>query len=140
VDWDELKDKFCLVFFPMSRIGSLPRAILDFEQNEKESIGAAWARFSMLIHVGLDLSLPDGMILRLFCLGLDIDADLCLDVIAEGHFTHKTMMKQVEFLKKFRQTHFFRHKNQTLLGKSHVKCGGVIISRNQAHTIPRFDL
>jgi hypothetical protein len=30
-DWDELKDKFCLVFFPMSRIGSLPRAILDFE-------------------------------------------------------------------------------------------------------------
>ena len=39
-DWDELKDKFCLAFFPMSRISSLPRAILDFEQNE-ESIGAA---------------------------------------------------------------------------------------------------
>ena len=38
-DWDELKDKFCLVFFPMSRIGSLTRAILDFEQRE-ESIGA----------------------------------------------------------------------------------------------------
>jgi hypothetical protein len=42
-DWDELKDKFCLVFFPMSRNSSLPRAILDFEQNEKESIGAALA-------------------------------------------------------------------------------------------------
>jgi hypothetical protein len=42
-DWDELKDKFCLVFFPMSHIGSLPRAILDFEQDENESIGAAWA-------------------------------------------------------------------------------------------------
>jgi len=40
-DWDELKDKFCLAFFPMSRIGSLPRAILDIEQCEKESIGAA---------------------------------------------------------------------------------------------------
>ena len=40
-DWDELKDKFCLAFFPMSHIGSLPRAILDFEQCEKESIGAA---------------------------------------------------------------------------------------------------
>ena len=39
-DWDELKDKFCLAFSPMSRIGSLPRAILDFEQYEKESIGA----------------------------------------------------------------------------------------------------
>ena len=38
--WDELKDKFYLVFFPMSRIDSLARAIFDFEQYE-ESIGAA---------------------------------------------------------------------------------------------------
>jgi hypothetical protein len=29
--WDELKDKFYLAFFPMSRIVSLLRAILDFE-------------------------------------------------------------------------------------------------------------
>ena len=39
-DWDELKDKFCLAFFPMSPISSLLRAIHDFEQYE-ESIGAA---------------------------------------------------------------------------------------------------
>ena len=62
-DWDELKDKFYLAFFPMSRINSLPRAILDFEQREKESVGAAWARFSALVHVGLDLSLPDSILL-----------------------------------------------------------------------------
>jgi hypothetical protein len=89
----------------MSHIGSLRRAILDFEQNEKESISAAWARFSTLIHADPDLSLPDGMILRLFCLGLDIDADLCLDMTAGGHFTHKTMMKQVEFLENFIDRH-----------------------------------
>ena len=40
-DWDELKDKFYVTFFPMSRIDSLPRAILDFKQREKESIGTA---------------------------------------------------------------------------------------------------
>jgi hypothetical protein len=40
-DWDELKDKFYLAFFPMSHIDSLPRAILDFEQCKKESIGSA---------------------------------------------------------------------------------------------------
>ena len=62
-DWDELKDKFYLVFFPMSCIISLPMAILDFEQYEKESIGVAWARFSALIHSNLDLSLPDSMFL-----------------------------------------------------------------------------
>jgi len=81
-DWDELKDKFCLAIFPISRIVSLPKAILDFKQHEKESIGAAWARFSVLIHVGLDLSLPNNILLRLFCLGVDIHADLCMDVTA----------------------------------------------------------
>ena len=40
-DWDELKDKFYLAFFPMSCMVSLLGAILDFEQYEKESIGAA---------------------------------------------------------------------------------------------------
>ena len=61
-DWDELKDKFHLAFFPISPIDSLPRAILDLEQC-KESIGAVWARFSALIHAGLDLSLPDSVLL-----------------------------------------------------------------------------
>ena len=54
-DWDELKDKFYLAFFPMSRIDSLPRAILDFEQREKESIA--------LIHADPDLSLLDSILL-----------------------------------------------------------------------------
>jgi len=40
-DWEELKDMFFLTFFPMSHIDSLPRVILDFEQYERESIGAA---------------------------------------------------------------------------------------------------
>ena len=62
-DWDELKDKFYLAFFPMSRIDSLPRAILDFELFEKESIGVAWARFSALIHASPDLSLLDSILL-----------------------------------------------------------------------------
>jgi len=79
--------------------------ILDFEQCEKESIGVAWAWFSTLIQAGLDLCLPDGMILHLFCLGLDIGADLCLDVIAEGRFMHKPMMEQVEFLENFIDRH-----------------------------------
>jgi hypothetical protein len=68
----------------MSHISSLPRAIFDFKQCKKESIGTAWARFSMLLHTGPDLSLPDGMILCLFCLGLHI-ANLCLDMTTRGN-------------------------------------------------------
>jgi hypothetical protein len=104
-DWDELKDKFCLAFFPMSRIVSLPRAIFDIEQREKESIGAAWARFSTLIHTVLDSSLPDNILLRLFCLGIDIKADLCLDTTARDRFTHKPMTEQVKFLENFLESY-----------------------------------
>jgi len=43
---DELRDKFCLAFFPISRIASLRKEILDFRQDEKETIGAAWAHFT----------------------------------------------------------------------------------------------
>jgi hypothetical protein len=89
----------------MSHIGSLPRAILDLEQREKESIGTTWARFSTLLYANPDLSLPDGVILCLFCTSLDIDADLCLDMTADGRFTHKTMMEQVEFLERFIAKH-----------------------------------
>ena len=104
-DWEELIDKFYLAFFPMSHIVSLPRAILDFEQYKKESIGAAWARFSMLIFDNLDLSLPDGVLLHLFCLGLHIDVDLCLGMMDGGHFTHKPMTKQVKFLENFLESY-----------------------------------
>ena len=103
----------------MSHIGSLPRVILDFEQREKESIGAAWVRFSMLIHASPDLSLSDGMILCLFCSGLDIDADLCLDVTAGGWFTNKPMTEQVKFLENFLKRHAsFVMETRTLQQKS----------------------
>ena len=80
------------------------RAILDFEQFE-ESIGAAWARFSALIHAGPDLSLLDNILPQLFCLGIDMGANLCPDMIAGGCFTHKTMTEQVEFLEHFIEKH-----------------------------------
>jgi hypothetical protein len=57
------------------------------------------------MHASPDLSLPNGVILCLFCSGLDIDADLCLDVTAGGRFTHKPMIEQVEFLEHFIAKH-----------------------------------
>jgi hypothetical protein len=104
-DWEKLKDKFCLVFFPMSRINSLPMAILDFEQNEKESIGATWARFLMLIHASPDLSLPDSMLLHLFCSSLDIKATLYLDMTPRVSFIHKTTTEQKKVLDHILEKH-----------------------------------
>ena len=69
-EWEELRDMFCLAFFPISRITSLRKEILDFHQDYKESIGAAWARFSKLTHAGPNLSIPDHVLLQHFWLGL----------------------------------------------------------------------
>ena len=58
-DWEELRDDFCYSFSLTERIDSLPIDILDFEQLEKESIGAAWARFSHLLASIPNMSIPD---------------------------------------------------------------------------------
>ena len=65
-DWEELRDDFCYSFSLTGRIDSLPIDILDFEQLEKESIGAAWARFSRLLASIPDMSIPDEVSLEVF--------------------------------------------------------------------------
>ena len=45
-EWEELRHRFCLAFFPISRIASLHKEIHDFCQDEKETLGTAWARFT----------------------------------------------------------------------------------------------
>jgi len=40
-NWDELQDKFCHAFFPLSRIVALQIEILTFQQKDKDTLGAA---------------------------------------------------------------------------------------------------
>ena len=61
--WIELRDRFCSAFFALSRICALRTEILTFRQNDKESIGVAWARFTLLVKLGPDLSLPEHLLL-----------------------------------------------------------------------------
>ena len=61
--WIELRDRFCSPFFLLSRICALRTEILTFCQNDKESIGVAWARFTLLVQSGPDLSLPEHLLL-----------------------------------------------------------------------------
>jgi hypothetical protein len=97
-DWDVLQDKFCLAFFPLSRIAALRLELLSFQQSEKESLGAAWARFSLLMKSGPNLSLPEHVLLQHFCLGLTKEAALYLDITSGGSFAHKTPAEGREIL------------------------------------------
>ena len=87
---EELRNRFCVAFFSISRIASLRKEILDFRQDEKESIGAAWARFSKLTHAGPNLSIPDHVLLQHFWVGLSKESAQQLDITAGGAFMCKT--------------------------------------------------
>ena len=88
--WEELRDDFRHSFSLTKCINSLPINILDFEQLEKESIGAAWARFLRLLASSPDLSIPDDVSLNIFCSGLDMKSALNLDITAGGSFAQIT--------------------------------------------------
>ena len=65
-DWEELRDEFCLSFSSSSHEASLRSEIIAFEQLEKESLGAAWARFSSLLASIPEMSIPDEVSLEVF--------------------------------------------------------------------------
>jgi len=88
-NWDELRDNFCLTFFPLFRIADLRIEILTFKQREKENLGAAWARFTSLTNSGPNLSLPDHVLCYHFYRGLKKEATLHLDIASRGSFAHK---------------------------------------------------
>jgi hypothetical protein len=99
-NWDELRDKFCLSFFPLSRIAALRIEILTFQRKENETLGAAWARFTNLINAGLNLSLSDNILLHHFHLGLSKEVALHLDISSGGSFMHKTISEGKAILEK----------------------------------------
>ena len=106
-DWEELRDDFCYLFSLTERIDSLPTDILDFEQLEKESIGAAWARFSRLLASIPDMSIPDEVSLEVFFSGLDMETALELDDASGGWFMHTTPEEGRDILDSFLEDSFF---------------------------------
>ena len=97
-NWNELKDKFCLEFFPLSRVVSLERDIRCFQQNERESISAAWCRFLSFIESGPVLSIPESLLHCNFYEGLSKDYAYYFDVIAGGSFLHMSLAECREIL------------------------------------------
>jgi glycerophosphoryl diester phosphodiesterase len=89
-NWEEVRDNFCLAFFPTNRITALRRENINFRQYEKETLGVAWARFSPLTHTRPDPPIPNHVLLQHFWSGLSTEYALQLDVAVGGSFNHKT--------------------------------------------------
>ena len=93
-----MQNRFYLAFFTISRIASLRKEILDLRQDEKETLGITWARFSQLTHAGPDLSIPDHVLLQHFWLGLNNDTAQQLDITTGGSFAYKTTSEGMALL------------------------------------------
>src|SRR6185312_10000822 len=85
-------------FISLSHEASRRGDILAFEQLDKESIGAAWARFSHLLASSPHWSIPDDISLHIFYMGLDMDSADDLDIAAGGSFVHRTPTEGREIL------------------------------------------
>jgi len=73
---------------------------LTFYKNEKESIGVAWARFTLLVQSGPDLSLPEYILLQHFYTRLDKESAHHLNITSGGSFAHLTPTEGREILDK----------------------------------------
>ena len=78
-DWETLCSKFCLCFFPISKVVSLQKEILNFRQLEEESLGTSWDHFNELFITGPDLAIQDPVLLQHFYMGLSKDSMQTLD-------------------------------------------------------------
>ena len=74
--------------------------VLTFRQNEMESIGVTWARFTLLIQIGPDFSLLEYMLLQHFYTGPDKESAHHLDITSGGSFAHLTATEWREILDK----------------------------------------
>jgi hypothetical protein len=87
-DWETLCSKFCLHFFPIHKVVSLRIEVLSFRQLEEESLSTSWDHFNKLIITGLDLAIPDPILLQHFYTGLSKDSRESLDLASRGAFLH----------------------------------------------------
>ena len=83
-----LYSKFCLCFFPISKVVSLWKKVLNFRQLEEESLATSWDHFNDIIITGLDLDIQDPVLLQHFYMGLSKDSMESLDVASRGAFLH----------------------------------------------------
>ena len=72
--------KFYLRFFPISKVVSLRKEVLNFRQLEEESLGTSWACFNDFITTSLDLAIQDPILLQHFYKGFNKDSMNFLDM------------------------------------------------------------
>ena len=88
-DWIQLKDEFCLFFFPVPKVVPHRIQLLTFEQGDNESLGAAWERFMHLGTSGPPHKIAEEMLMQHFIYGLNPESERFLNLASEGSVFYK---------------------------------------------------
>jgi hypothetical protein len=86
----------------LSKIIDLYNDVLNFAQNERESLGAVWSRYNQLALSGQEFSIPDAMFMQHFVHGLGTESVECLDMTSGGVFVHCTIEEGKSILDRIR--------------------------------------
>ena len=98
-EWEILQSKFCLVFFPISRVVHPWVEILTFKQKE-EPLGVAWACFTDLASSRPNLAITEPTLLQHFYLSLSKDSAWFLDLASRRAFLRCTIGEGKKILAK----------------------------------------
>ena len=86
-DWETLCSKFCLAFFPISKVVSLRKEVLNFRQLEEESLGTSWIILMNSSSLAQTLPFKTLYFFNTF-MGLSKDSMKFLDAASRGAFLH----------------------------------------------------
>ena len=98
-DWIQLKDEFCLFFYPISKVIPHRKQLLSFEQGD-ESLGVAWARFMHLVDSGPTHQMLEEMLMQHFFYGLKPESAHFMNVASEGSVMYRTVAEVRTLLEK----------------------------------------
>jgi hypothetical protein len=87
-DWETVCSKFCLCFFPVSRVVSIRKEVLNFRQLEEESLDTSWDHFNELIITVLDLAIQNPVLLQHFYMSLSKNSMESLHAASRGAFLY----------------------------------------------------
>ncbi|GJN12775.1 hypothetical protein PR202_ga31085 [Eleusine coracana subsp. coracana] len=98
--WSELVGNFCLHYFPLPKVQKLRREVVNFLQEDEESLTEAWTRFQTLLKQGPDLGIDENMCAQTFYMAIHKESRMHLDGSAGGSFLRLTTKVGIKLLGK----------------------------------------
>jgi hypothetical protein len=135
-DWNDLRDRFCLAFFPIYRVITLQVEVLSFHKGKKKFNSAAWARFLLLTQSCPNLCIPNHVLLQHFHLGLSKNSTVYLNIIVGGSFMHKTSAEERDIRDQILENTSFVYEIEPLQVEAKIHHEEALVAESESAELP----